>query len=201
MREGKIKASKITIQYKIIKRSKKNYILRIKDEISIELSIPKRDSYINGVNFINKNKNIIEKKIIDYEKKLREIKPKGTVKFLGKLLSEKENNLTQEKMEEEGIKVLMNKMKKWSDVIGVSPLKVRIKLLKTAWGICYSNGNISLNIKLIKADPKIIDYVIIHELCHLIHHNHSKEFWNELKKYYPDYKEAKMVLKNEGRFY
>ena len=201
MREGKIKASKITIQYKIIKRSKKNYILRIKDEISVELSIPKRDSYINGVNFINKNKDIIEKKIIDYEKKLREIKPKGTVKFLGKLLSEKENNLTQEKMEEEGIKVLMNKMKKWSEVIGVSPLKVRIKLLKTAWGICYSNGNISLNIKLIKADPKIIDYVIIHELCHLIHHNHSKEFWNELKKYYPDYKEAKMVLKNEGRFY
>lgn len=62
MREGKIKASRITIQYKIIKRSKKNYILRIKDEISVELSIPKRDSYINGVNFINKNKEIIEKK-------------------------------------------------------------------------------------------------------------------------------------------
>jgi len=201
MREGKIKASRITIQYKIIKRSKKNYILRIKDEISVELSIPKRDSYINGVNFINKNKEIIEKKIIDYEKKLRVIKPKGTIKFLGKLLSEKENNLTQEKMEEKGIKILMNKIKKWSDIIGVSPLKVRIKPLKTAWGICYSNGNISLNIKLIKADPKIIDYVIIHELCHLIHHNHSKEFWNELKKYYPDYKEAKIVLKNEGRFY
>lgn len=129
------------------------------------------------------------------------IKPKGTIKFLGKILSEKENNLTQEKMEEKGIKILMNKIKKWSDIIGVSPLQVRIKPLKTAWGICYSNGNISLNIKLIKADPKIIDYVIIHELCHLIHHNHSKEFWNELKKYYPDYKEAKIVLKNEGRFY
>ncbi|WP_320048022.1 M48 family metallopeptidase [uncultured Ilyobacter sp.] len=201
MKEGKIKTFKKTILYKIIKKSKKNYILRIKDEISIELSIPKRDSYINGVNFISKNIETIEKKIIDYEKRLRIIKPEGTVKFLGKLLPEKGYNLSEREMEEEGIKILLNRVKKWSDIIGVCPLKVRIKPLKSSWGICYSNGNITLNIKLIKADPKIMDYVIIHELCHLLHHNHSKEFWDEVKKYFPDHKEAKKVLKNEGRFY
>ncbi|WP_319200186.1 M48 family metallopeptidase [uncultured Ilyobacter sp.] len=201
MKEGKIKTSKKAILYKIIKRSKKNYILRIKDEVSVELSIPKSDSYINGLNFITKNIDIIEKKIIDYEEKLRLIEPKGTIKFLGKLLVEKEHYLSQRELESEGSKILLNKVKKWSEIIGVYPLKIRIKALKSSWGICYSNGSITLNLKLIKADPKIIDYVIIHELCHLVHHNHSKEFWNEVEKYFPEYKEAKKILKSEGRFY
>jgi predicted metal-dependent hydrolase len=201
MKEGKIKGSEKIIIYKIIKRSKKNYILRIKNECLIELSIPKRESYINGEKFMSKNLEIIEEKLNQYEKKMREINPDGTIKFLGKTLPATDNNFSESTIEEEGIKILLNETKKWSEIIGVYPSKVKLKPLKSSWGICYSNGNITLNIKLIKANPKIIEYVIIHELCHLVHHNHSKEFWNEVKKYFPDYKEVRRVLKDEGRYY
>ncbi|WP_319372138.1 YgjP-like metallopeptidase domain-containing protein [uncultured Ilyobacter sp.] len=201
MKEGKIEKLKKTIQYKIIKRSKKNYILRIRDENSIELSIPKRETYKNGEYFIIKNIEIIEKKLTEYEKKRRQINPNGTVRFLGEILPKRKNSFMESNMKEEGIKILLEEVKKWSEIIGVYPAKIRVKPLKSSWGICYSNGNITLNIKLIKADLKIMKYVIIHELCHLLHHNHSKEFWNEVKKFFPEYKEAKKILKDEVRYY
>lgn len=70
--------------------------------------------------------------------------------------------------------------------------------MKSAWGICYKNKSITLNVLLICCPIEIIDYVIFHELCHLKHMNHSKEFWSEVKAFHPNYKEAKLWLKANG---
>ena len=68
--------------------------------------------------------------------------------------------------------------------------------MKTRWGVCQTkNGVITLNNKLIHYDLSVIDYVIIHELCHFIHANHQKEFWDLVSKYYPNYKIIKKKLK------
>ena len=74
----------------------------------------------------------------------------------------------------------------------------RIKEQKTRWGSCSKRNNLNFNWKIIMAPEKVIDYVIIHELCHLVHFNHSKEFWNLLAFYMPDYKEQAEWLKNNG---
>lgn len=83
-------------------------------------------------------------------------------------------------------------------VIGIKPAKVTIKEQKKRWGSCSSKGNINFNWKLIMAPPAIIDYVVVHEMAHLVHLNHSREFWNLVESILPDYKERKEWLNNNG---
>lgn len=76
--------------------------------------------------------------------------------------------------------------------------KIQIKKMKTLWGSCSVKRNvITLNQYLIKAKPACIDYVILHELVHFIYPNHSKQFYDFLSIYMPDWKERKMVLDHD----
>ena len=71
--------------------------------------------------------------------------------------------------------------------IGKMPGRVTIREQKTRWGSCSSKGNLNFNWKLIMAPPEALDYVVIHELCHLYEFNHSPKFWARVEKYQPDY--------------
>lgn len=73
--------------------------------------------------------------------------------------------------------------------------KLNIRSQKTIWGSCNSKGNISLNYKLIFLDKPLCEYILVHELCHLKHMNHSNEFWKLVEKYIPNYKESVIRLK------
>ena len=79
---------------------------------------------------------------------------------------------------------------------GLAPLECSIKNLKATWGICSSKKKISINQNLMAYSRHAIEYVCLHEICHLKHMNHSKQFWNMVEYYMPDYKEAKKELKN-----
>lgn len=80
----------------------------------------------------------------------------------------------------------------------VPEFKLRIRKMKTRWGVCNRKDNIiTLNSELIKKDVSLIDYVIIHEMCHFKEGNHSKRFWDEVSKYYPNYKVARKRLRSE----
>lgn len=71
---------------------------------------------------------------------------------------------------------------------------LKIRNMKSRWGVCNKKGYITLNNNLIKYNISEIDYVIVHELSHYVHFDHSKEFWNTVSKYFPDYKKSKKVL-------
>lgn len=74
--------------------------------------------------------------------------------------------------------------------------KLKTRSMKTRWGVCNKRDNsITLNSKLIKYSLKEIDYVIVHELSHFVHFDHSREFWDTVEKYMPDYKKSVKVLK------
>lgn len=81
---------------------------------------------------------------------------------------------------------------------GLSPRSITVKTYKARWGSCRMNGDIQYNWKLILAPPDIIDYVIIHELCHLQQHNHSAAFWQLVQMHCPNFKTARLWLKNNG---
>ena len=86
---------------------------------------------------------------------------------------------------------LMKQMEKYN----VFPKSFTIKKMKTRWGSCSSKGSISLNLDLIKLPEQCIKEVILHELCHLVHFNHSKEFYALMTAEMPDWKIWKKELK------
>ncbi|OGO78257.1 MAG: hypothetical protein A2Y23_15615 [Clostridiales bacterium GWB2_37_7] len=82
--------------------------------------------------------------------------------------------------------------------IGVTYNNIRIKDTKTRWGSCSSKGNLNFNFRIVMAPKAAMDYIIVHELCHLKHMNHSKEFWKTVEQHMPDYETYKEWLKKNG---
>jgi predicted metal-dependent hydrolase len=95
--------------------------------------------------------------------------------------------------------VFKEKINKFSKMIEVSPKDLQIKQLKNRWGSLTKNKKIVLNINLIKTSEKIIDYILIHELCHLKIQGHSHNFWNFLHKFVPDYNDRIDWLRINGK--
>lgn len=77
-----------------------------------------------------------------------------------------------------------------------APVKITLKNMKSRWGSCSSKGNISINIKLVKSPQRSIEYVMAHELCHLIQMNHSKNYYSLLAEFMPDWRERKKQLEH-----
>ena len=93
---------------------------------------------------------------------------------------------------------LPNRVELFANKMGVSPSKIRIGNAKTSWGSCSSSGSITLSWRLIMCDLSCIDYVVVHELAHLTHMNHSSKFWSVVANVLPDYKMRNMMLKKLG---
>lgn len=93
---------------------------------------------------------------------------------------------------------LKEKAKRYAKMIGVEYSSIGIKTYKSRWGSCSPEGDINFNWKIIMAPNRIVDYVVVHELCHLIHHDHSPKFWREVERTIPNYAECKEWLKQNG---
>jgi hypothetical protein len=85
---------------------------------------------------------------------------------------------------------------KYVPVLGLAPKKITLKKMTSRWGSCSSSGNISINIGVICFGQECIDYVVIHELCHLKHMNHGEEFWKLVSTCCPDYKAMREKMKH-----
>lgn len=85
-----------------------------------------------------------------------------------------------------------------SDKIGLGYANLKMTNAKGKWGSCDKNKSIRLNWRLIMLDTCLVDYVIVHELCHTMHLNHSKNYWELVSKFYPTYKNARKVLKEHS---
>jgi hypothetical protein len=83
-------------------------------------------------------------------------------------------------------------------IIGVTPRTIRIKAIKSRWGSCSTSGGINFAWNIIMAPEPVLDYLVVHELCHLIHHNHSAEYWNLVQSIIPDHRERRKWLRENG---
>lgn len=83
---------------------------------------------------------------------------------------------------------------KYAQCFGYEPLKISINKAKTRWGSCSAQNHLNFSCYLMMAPTEAIEYVIVHELAHIKQHNHSKEFWREVEKCMPDYKQRKALL-------
>lgn len=94
--------------------------------------------------------------------------------------------------------VIPERVAYFAQVVGVSYGRITIRCQKTRWGSCSSRGNLNFNCLLMKTPPEVVDYIVVHELCHRKQMNHSKKFWAEVEKVLPDYREARKWLKENG---
>ncbi len=94
--------------------------------------------------------------------------------------------------------VISNRAQIHAATMDVKYNRISIRDQKTRWGSCSSGKNLSFNWRIIMAPLEIVDYLIYHELCHLIELNHSKKFWAQMSYYCPDFKERKKWLRAEG---
>ena len=86
----------------------------------------------------------------------------------------------------------------FADIMGVTYHLITIRAQRSRWGSCSSKGNLNFNCLLALVPSEVLDYVVVHELCHLKEMNHSAAFWAEVEKILPDYSAQRQWLKNEG---
>ena len=96
-------------------------------------------------------------------------------------------------------KKLSEKVSRYALILDVNPASIQMKSFKARWGSCSNKGDIQFNWKIILAPNRIVDYVVVHELCHMKQHDHSPAFWNFVAKVLPDYQESKDWLKEFGQ--
>lgn len=162
------------MQYVLIRSNIKNLYIQIKDG-GVIVKAPKSFTKSQIETILKEKQKWIEKNLEKSKKK-----------------QEKEEQYTKG----EFIQIVEETTKELMKITDLKPNRVRVKQIKYAWGSCSSSKNITINQKLICYSKLAIRYVILHELCHLKYMNHSKDFWNLVATYMPNYKEAKKELRN-----
>ncbi|MEO8342251.1 MAG: SprT family zinc-dependent metalloprotease [Gallionella sp.] len=99
---------------------------------------------------------------------------------------------------EKGLERFKKRVDYFAPKVGVEPSAIEVKEIGYRWASCASDGRLSFHWKCMMASPKVIDYIVVHELCHLRHRDHTAAFWNEVDKVMPDYAERKSWLRENG---
>ncbi len=102
------------------------------------------------------------------------------------------------RLADEAARDIPERVRRFAPVIGVQYGRITIRNQKSKWGSCSSKGNLNFNCLLMLAPPSVRDYVVVHELCHLVELNHSKRFWALVAKVLPEYRKEEQWLKTQG---
>ena len=173
----------------VIRSNRKTVAIQVNSDRSVTVRAPRSASEKDIEEILKKKEAWISKHI----EKTKETKERFEAEPTEKLTREKVIALA-----EEALKVIPERVEYFAKVIGVTYGKITVRNQKTRWGSCSSKGNLNFNCLLMMAPPEVLDYVVVHELCHRKQMNHSKAFWLEVEKVLPDYKEARKWLKEEG---
>ena len=176
-------------------RNKNTYII-IKDDMNIYVTTNCFISIKSIIKLITKS----EKQIIKmYNRKLKQLEEEKKIYYLGKEY-DINNNIDINKWLRKQASIIYKE--ELDRIYKIFPVDIpypslTIRNMKTRWGVCnVKTKRITLNLSLIKKDIKYLDYVIVHELSHLVHPNHSKDFWNLVSLLIPDYKKIRKELNN-----
>ncbi len=173
----------------VIRSNRKTVAIQVNSDLSVTVRAPRSASEKDIEEILKKKEAWISKHI----EKIKEAKERFEAEPTEKLTREKVIALA-----DEALKVIPERVEYFAKVIGVTYGKITVRNQKTRWGSCSSKGNLNFNCLLMLAPPEVLDYVVVHELCHRKQMNHSKAFWLEVEKVLPNYKEVRKWLKEEG---
>jgi len=102
-------------------------------------------------------------------------------------------------MKKQALKQMQAMVDIYAEKYNLYPRMIRVKTQKSRWGSCGIHNDINLNWLLILTPPNVMEYVVIHEICHIKERNHSADFWMLVEKHCPDYREYRLWLKQNGQ--
>lgn len=201
--------------YEVIieKKNNKNTYIRVKEDLKIYVTTSKLTPKFMIEKLINDNRKTIIKMI---EKQIKENKEINENYYLGEKIDVMIINIIKKPYLEDGTLYVKNEndIEKWyknqAEIVFKKHLnevynkftrkvpypKLVIRKMKTRWGVCNKKlQKVTLNYNLIYKDPKYLDYVIVHELSHFIHFDHSREFWKLVEENEPDYKKIRKEMR------
>ena len=203
-------------KYNIIKSNRKSYLIKVSGENEVTIKVPKVATMKEIKYLISENNNTIKKLVDNYNKCYRITYEIDTfVPFDAKMLkltNKIENdslmlvkNTQSYYIKKEVYEIYRNRVKdiveiyvdKYAKIIGVEPNRILIKNQKKRFGSCSTKKNININLKCAIFSHEVIEYILVHEMCHLIHLNHQRSFYNLFRSIMPDYKDRKKKLKQE----
>lgn len=167
---------------KIIRTKRKTLALEISSNASLIIRAPQLMPLFLIKKFIKEKQSWIAKKqrlIKDRNKKAQNIAPSKISK-------------------EKALDKITKRVEHYSSLSGFKYNQIKITSAQKRWGSCSANNNLNFPKKLALAPDKVIDYVVVHELCHIKEKNHSQKFWNEVSKLMPEYKKYRKWLKDHG---
>lgn len=166
----------------IVRSDRKTVGLEVLSDGSVKVRIPRRMTEREALGVVRAHREWIEKKQEEISRR-----------------QERESFLPWETLTTEErvrIREIIGERVQWyAGKMGVSPGRIAIRNQKTRWGSCSSKGNLNFNYRLAYLPQALLDYVVVHELSHLRHMNHSAAFWQEVERYCPDYRSRRAELR------
>lgn len=170
------------MEYKIVYSKRKTVSLRVNLDFTVEIRAPSGLSRDIIDELVNKHSSWIEKRIAQI--KNSPISPSLTKEEIAQL-----KNKTRD--------TVLPIVEKYEKVIGVHPTKISFTSAKKVFGSCTSKKHLNFSFRLALYPYEAIEYVVVHELCHMKEMNHSNKFWYEVEKILPDYKSRRNLLKEK----
>lgn len=179
---------------KIIRSNRKTLAIQINPDLSVTVRAPMYAPQSDIERILREKESWIQKHI----EKIREQEAKKKETQGESVESEYLTNEEIKKLADKALQHITKRVSYFAKQIGVTYGRITIRNQKTRWGSCSSKGNLNFNCLLMLTPLEVIDYVVVHELCHRKEMNHSKAFWAEVEKVLPDYKEQVKWLKENG---
>ena len=173
----------------MIRSNRKTVSLQIDRDLTLTVRAPYRMSDAAVRKFVEEKSDWIEKNMRKMQERQEEYE------------TEPEERLTAEMLRElakEAVRYIPERAAFYAPLIGVDYGRITIRNQRSRWGSCSSKGNLNFNCLLMLTPPEILDYVVVHELCHRVEMNHSPFFWQEVENILPDYKKRRKWLKDNG---
>ena len=168
------------MEYRVIRSDRKTVALQINAQGEVILRCPRRMEDEQITAFLRRHEGWIRK----HCKPVEAVEPFSALE-LEEILRKAQATLPQ-------------RVAFWAQRIGVRYGRITIRRQKTRWGSCSSKGNLNFNCLLMLVPPEVMDYVVVHELCHRKEMNHSSRFWTEVAAVLPDYGARKQWLREHG---
>ncbi len=170
------------INYRVVKSKRKTATIEIDENCNIILRVPLRFSQKSIEDLLSRHQSWIEKHLVIQKEKL-----KNRV-----VLSNEQINALKAKAKE----IIPQKVQFYAEIMDLKPIAVKITSAQKRFGSCSSKNSLCFSYILMQYSEKAIDYVVVHELAHIVHKNHSKEFYALIAKFLPDYKDRIKLLKS-----